>query len=132
MIAKTFETDRPVFFITDKDKFSPVIVDMTKDVSTSSDSTIAITCSIITDDLENTIYLYIDEHFDPNDEMEFVSRTKLSISSHELEIIDSDDEYIFTERFEVDEIFVELYVNKNHDLMPEEFFIVIHTEYLIS
>lgn len=132
MITKTFETDRPVFFITDKDKFSPVIVDMTKDVCSSSDSTIAITCSIITDDLENTIHLYIDEHFHPNDEMEFVSRTKLSIDSHELEIIDSDDEYIFTQRFDVDEISVELYVNKNHDLMPEEFFIVIHTEYLIS
>lgn len=128
MITKTFETDRPVFFITDKDKFSPVIVDMTKDICASSDSTIAITCSIITDDLENTIHLYIDEHFDPNDEMEFVSRTKLSIGSHELEITDSDDEYIFTQRFDVDKISVELYVNKNHDLMPEEFFIIIQTK----
>lgn len=121
MITKTFETDRPVFFISDQQEFSPAIVDMEDSVHAASDTTVSLTCSIITDDMENTVNIYIDEEYTPGETMEFIGGARINLPSGVLEVIDSDLELIFSQAFEVDAVSIEIYVNKGHEFMPEKF-----------
>lgn len=132
MITRTFETDRPVFYISDQQEFSPAIVDMETSVHAVSDTTVSLTYSIITDDMENTVYIYLDEEYTPDESMEFVGEARINLPSGVLEVIDSDLELILDQTFDSDAVSIGIYVNKDHEFMPENFVLVINTESVLD
>lgn len=135
MITKIFETNRPVFFISDKDSFDLLDINPGESVHSASATTISLWCEIITNEIENVVNIYIDEEYEARSDMQFIAGIQIGLPSRTLEITDSDYEYIFTRSFDVDKIWIDIYVNVNNDIdapyafIPENFDIIIKTEF---
>lgn len=127
MITKILETDRPVFFISDKLDFKPITISKENKYS-FSDTTLSLMCISTADDMENVIHIYADEEYSKSNKMDLIVKNSLIIRSEILEISNSDAETIFELGVVAEKSNISVYANKDDEGFHYIFDIVIETK----
>lgn len=142
MIKELFETNRPIFFITDKDKFNACsfgLSGMDDDIPFSStENTVSIFCLPVFDEGDsnfNEVFIYVNEHPAKDEINNFspIFNGRLSIPSKTIKIVESDDFLIFEKSFETAVINLTVFIEKDYaGDAPSKFIVIINDKNLFT
>ena len=137
MIKRVFETNRPIFFITDKREFK-ACPDLNEELSlvdvpfSSTATTLSLFCLPVFDEGDsnfNEVSIYVNEYLDKDELVNFypIFNGILSLPSKAIEISESDMFVIFEKSFDVDGIGLTVFIEKDYDGdAPSKFIILIN------
>ena len=137
MIKRLFETNRPIFFITDKQEFGFWLdaneVFSLEDVPFSSTATtVSLFCLPVFDEEDsnfNEVSIYVNEHPTKDEIANYCSAFNgiLAIPSKTIEISESDQEVIFAKEFDTDKIGLTVFIEKDYTRdAPSKFLVILN------